>query len=75
MSKKHLREILELCKDYGVKRIKLDGLLVEFGDKITTEYTIPKDLGVATEQMPTDDEFLMMSSGIDVDKGSEPPVE
>lgn len=75
-----LKDILDLSKQYGVKKIKIgveftDVLEIEFSDKIVIER---KDLGPLvgkTEGNPTEDELLFWSTQEEVNTKTEAPIE
>jgi hypothetical protein len=76
MDLKELRNVLELAKEYGLKKLRLaDGLEVEFGDKLVA-VPIEEFKKIKTEGMPTEDEFLFMSSipMTDDEIKAQPPV-
>lgn len=69
-----LKAVLSLCSQYGLKRIKLNEIEIEFGDKIIQDQK-PQDIGIQAERMPTDDELLLWSSGVDVEVEAPPHKE
>lgn len=57
----YLKQLLELAKEYNLKKIKTDSIDIEFSENTGTHTAIIPNLG-KPDKIPTEDEFLFMSS-------------
>ena len=57
----YLKQLLELAKEYNLKKIKTDSIDIEFSDNTGIQTAIIPNLG-KPDKIPTDDEFLFLSS-------------
>lgn len=74
----NLKEILPLCKEFNVKKLRLDNLEVEFNDQIDNIQVpfldgAPLKEQIGGELKPTQDELLYWSTGEQVEIESKPP--
>lgn len=70
ISSKDVPKLLKIARAQGVKRLKMDGFEVEFGEvpqKQLVALTHPMH-SEETETPPTDEELLMWSSGVEEKK-------
>jgi hypothetical protein len=67
-----LNKVIKICKNNNIKRIKVDGILIEFGDMVKTTVEMPPNFdNIKSEKMPSDEEFLLMSTQFEVDNKTE----
>lgn len=71
----NLESILETCVKYNVKKVKFEGVEVEFGESQNAipVFDAPLKEPIGGELKPTADELLFWSTGEQIEIESKPP--